>query len=265
VSISLKKSSRFAALGIALVVAPFMLKSTFAAERESESELTNESLAEPGNEPSDPALVSPVPASVIAAPLIRAGLSAEAPSVVGVSAQSVPTVLAAAVQEWQADPDRLPDADADYATYRQQSDALRRKIRAGKASEQEITDYQTAKANLATAEAAREAALGALRDAACAELSDGQETTLNQIHVNKMWEELPMEYRTVSQSEADWVKLRKALLNAKTCAKYDEDPDPELASHLADCNADPTVATAKASCDATLGACKAAWDSYLGD
>lgn len=134
-SISLKKSSRFAALGIALVVAPLLLKSTIAAERESESELTNESLAEPGNEPNDPALTSPVPASVIAAPLIRAGLSAEALSAVGVPSNQVATVLGAAVQEWQADPDRLPDAGADYATYRQQSGALRRKIRAGKASD----------------------------------------------------------------------------------------------------------------------------------
>lgn len=255
-STTMKKSSRLAALGIALLALPFLLKNSFAAE----SELANETAPPPANELSQ----SPVEAAIIAAPLIRAGLSAEALSAVGASSQAISTILLAAVQEWQAHPDRLPDADADYATYRQQTDALRRKIRAGKASPQEIADYQTGMTNLATATAAREAALEALRDAAAGELSPAQGLLLEQIHANKVWEELPIQYRTTALTEADWVQLRKALLNQKTSTKYDEDPDPVLAVHLTTVNALPTVAAAKASVDATLGACQASWDAYLG-
>ena len=264
VSISIQKSSRLAVLGIAIVVAPLMLRSSFAAEQ-PESDFANEAAS--GNESIEALLISisPIPSSVIAAPLIRAGLSAEVLSAVGVPSSQVSAVLLAAVKAWQADPTRLPDADKDYAGYRQKTDALRRKIRAGKASAQEIADYKTGMTDLAAAEAARVAALKALRDAACTELTAAQTKNLNQIHSNKAWDELPMEYRTVSQTEADWVKLRKALLNEKTCLKYDEDPDPALASHLSTCKSDPTVAAAKASCDATLGSCKAAWDAYMGN
>ena len=72
-SISSKRSRRILALGVALAVAPVALKSSFAAESESEASA----------EPSGPkavatVLVSPVPASEIATPLIRAGLTAEA-------------------------------------------------------------------------------------------------------------------------------------------------------------------------------------------
>ena len=170
----------------------------------------------------------------------------------------------AAVKEWQADPNLLPNADAGYADTLRKTDALRRMIRAGKATKQDIADYQTSMTALAGAEAARDAALSALRNAACSKLSTAQTQLLDQIHANKAWVQLPLEYRTVSRTEADWVKLRKALLDEKTCAKYDGDPDPALASHLANCKADATVATAKANCDATLGACKASWDSFLG-
>jgi len=207
--------------------------------------------------------VTPVPVlapSHLPSTMVRAGLSAEALTAIGVTAQGVGPIVAAFEGALDAEPTRLSAGDAAYAEAKTESDRLRRLIESGRGSQADATAYKAEMQALEAAMAARESALEDFFAAATEGLSQAQVAALKRIRSNGSWE-VPTQYKAVDRSEADWVTLKRALANERICAKYGDDTDPALMSFLSSTKANGTVSAAKASLDTNLASVKAAWKS----
>ena len=120
--------------------------------------------------PPAPVIAAPIVLSPIVIPdgpsndglevaLLRAGISAEHLAAVGVPAQSVSALLDAASSHWAQNASALAAADEAYGAAKPASDRARRLIEAGKATQQDLAEYQTQSAAAASASAAQESAL----------------------------------------------------------------------------------------------------------
>lgn len=194
--------------------------------------------------------------------LIRAGLDADALAASGLTTQETTDVVEDFAVAMAAELDRLADADADYAEARVTTDALRRKVRSGLASEQEASDLQTAKFSLSTAESARQATLDDWFEAGTASLAGAKTATLATLRSNRDWK-LPVEFLVVDRSEEEWVAVRKALANERICAKYEDPPDVGMQASLATWRAAPACAAAKVAFDLNGDSVRAAWDAAI--
>ena len=192
--------------------------------------------------------------------MIRAGLGADALAAIGVLPAQVAGILEAFEDAVAAEPTRLSSADAAYAGAKVESDRLRRLIESGRGDAGDVTAYQSEMQTLTTALADRASALDDFCAAAVDGLAGAQAQALARIHANRDWE-IPVHFKVVDRSEADWVTLRKALADERICAKYGDEPDATLATFLATERAKPAVALAKASLDTNGAAVQSAWDS----
>jgi hypothetical protein len=192
--------------------------------------------------------------------LIRAGLDSTALAAAGVSTNSVSSVLQAVSTTINNDPSRLSNSDTAYATARRDVDRLKALIESGKASQEDVSSYQSASASLATATAARQAALDAYFTAGGGVLSEGQRTTLTAIRANRTYE-LPIEFLVVNRSQQEWVDLRDALANERIEPEVGEEPDPGDQAALATWRAVNAVASAKSSTESNLASITTSWNS----
>jgi hypothetical protein len=192
--------------------------------------------------------------------LIRSGLDSAALAAAGVSANSVSSVLQAVATSINNDPARLSNADTSYATARRDVDRLRALIESGKASQEDLSAYQTASSSFATATAARQAALDAYFTAGAGVLSEGQRATLTAIRANRAYE-LPIEFLVVNRSQQEWVDLRDALANERIEPEVGEEPDAGDQAALATWRAVNAVASAKSSTLANLASVTTSWNT----
>ena len=129
----------------------------------------------------------PVANTPVAAICIRAGLDADAICATGATSTAAADAVSA-VESWLSqNPGALEAADAAYADARSEEGRLRRLVRSGKATAQEVADYQTAEATLATEKADRAAVIDAIFAAGAAELTAGQSAVLATIRANRHW------------------------------------------------------------------------------
>jgi hypothetical protein len=194
------------------------------------------------------------------ATLVRAGLDSTALAAAGVSTNSVSSVLQAVATAINNDPSRLSNADTAHAAARRDVDRLKALIESGKASQEDISSYQSASTSLATATAARQAALDACFAAGAGVVSEGQRATLTAIRANRSYE-LPIEFLVVNRSQQEWVNLRDALANERIEPEVGEEPDPGDQAALATWRAVNAVASAKSSTDANLASVTTSWNS----
>jgi len=206
----------------------------------------------------------PIAGSPMAATMIRVGLDAERLAAVGVTSQAASGVITAAISEHDEGESSLAEADAAYSACKSSCSALENEIKSGLASPEDVSSYQSAKANLATHTAAREAAVEAIFEAGIAGLSTNEKDALRTIRANAHWK-LPVQYLTVDRTEADWVKLRD-YLDARRIYQEDELEVPaEVTSFLAGVESDGKVSTAKASLDSNIVAIQTAWNTAVTD
>ena len=206
----------------------------------------------------------PKPASTpMAATMIRVGLDAEVLAAAGVSALDVSTAMAAAISEHDGHQPSLSQADSDYGSCKVSCDALERKVKAGLDSGSDVADYQSGIAELATLKAARQKALDDVFESAIANLSAGQQTTLQTIRANRRWK-LPVQYLTVNREEAEWVELRD-MLDARRIYEEDEfeDEPQEVTDYLAAVDGHLTIAGAKSSLASGIAAVQTAWNTAV--
>ena len=199
--------------------------------------------------------------------LMRSALGAEALAASGVQAASVTAVLQAAADEINAHPGTLDAADAAYVAARVESDRLRTRIQSGQASQEEIGNYQTQMAALATASAQRQTALDAVFSAATTNLAGPQRAGLSEIRANRAVDfskDYPIEFLVVERTQEQWVALRDALANERLAVRYPEMASQAAQSLLATLRSDPSVSAARANLDANLAAVTAAWNIASG-
>jgi hypothetical protein len=209
---------------------------------------------------SEPPPPAPLVASDTAIAALRAGLGPDALCAAGLTAQQAGPIVTNLEAAAAASPGSLAAADAGYAAAGVTTDVLRRKIESGLASQQEVASYAAEMQSLATATAQRQAAIDALFTAGTQSLPLVVVAKLQRIRANRSWE-LPLEFAAVDRSQQEWVALREALLNEKTCAKYDDPPDPALVATLAAARAQADVALAKTNLTTNLAAVTIAWNA----
>lgn len=196
--------------------------------------------------------------------LYRVGLDPRSLAAAGVSSNSVTGIVAAVEGAIQGDPSGLSGADTAFAEARVAHDALERKIRSGKASQEEVAAYPSAKSALETATAAQQAELDALFTAGTASLGESPRAALAQLRGNRTWG-LPPEFLVVERTQQQWVSLRDALANERFSAEYNETPNSDAAALLATARSNAAVATAITGLSTNLASITSAWNAAASD
>jgi len=199
----------------------------------------------------------------LALALHRVDLDPGALTAAGVSPGSVADVVGNARAYLIEYEGQLAQADQSFADAKAQCASLRKLIRSGQGTQDDLTAYTAAQAALASARSQRDGLLDDLFDDATANLTGDHRTTLTQIRGNSPWK-LPLEFLVVERSESDWVTLRDALANERIAQKLDVDPDPDAQGLLTQLRAVTAVSTAKANLDANLATVTSAWDQAVG-
>jgi hypothetical protein len=197
--------------------------------------------------------------------LVRAGLGADVLTAAGVTSQDVPAILESAMDEASSMSSSLADADDDVRSSRQNRDRLLRVVQAGSATEQQKSDFATAAAALATAEAARATALDAVFLAATGEMGESQSRIATRIRANRHWS-LPLHHLAVAtdaRTESDWIELRDALSRKATVEQCGEEECSTSNAVIATSESITDVAAAKSSLASNSAAVASAWTTAL--
>jgi hypothetical protein len=194
--------------------------------------------------------------------LERIGLTLKSVAAAGLNAAQVTAVVGEAATSLRGNIQALRDADTAAGQARAEVDRLTRLIQAGLSTEQDRAAYATAQNNLTAAKAQAQAVLDAASTAAMTNFSPELRAALDTLDANKVWD-LPIQYRAVSRSQADWVNLRDALANQRLSAAWHEEPDPAAAQILATANSTPAVSNA-ASNLANIPELQSAWINAVG-
>jgi hypothetical protein len=195
-----------------------------------------------------------------AALLLRLGLGAETLCAAGVASEDVAGAIDAVFDEIVQKGSTMRELDAAYAAARGDRDSLRRKVRSGLASAEEVQQLAVAKASLATAESNRDAYLDALRGAALATLSAAESADVSQIVANSNWK-FPTELLLEDRTEAEWVALRDALAAERIHLKAGETVPSSVATALATARQTTEASTARTNLDTYLAAVQTAWNA----
>ncbi len=200
----------------------------------------------------------------LAVTLTRVGLDAGPLVAAGLTTPKVQAVVAAARGHLEGSIQGLRDADEDYAAAKNSVDHLERVVRSGLATQQQKEAYTTAKTQLASAAAERQAALDTVFAEAAEGLTVGQLAVVNAIKSGRAggWS-LPTQYLAVGRDEKDWVALRDALANQDIAARLGQSPNPAAQQLILTENAAPAVASAKTNLDANLTTLTATWNQSV--
>lgn len=198
--------------------------------------------------------------------LLRIGIDQEVLAAAGLNGAAVQSALAAEEADLEAAVVTLASHDAAVADARRETDALRRKVKSGLATDEEVSQLATAKATLETATAAREAFLDGVCVGLCGEVSDGATTTINTVLSTPDWvKKLPVEYRNAERTDAEWLAIRDALASKKTHEQMGFEVPEEATSYLATLSADGNVSTTKTTCETNIASVQSTWNAVFSE
>lgn len=208
-------------------------------------------------------VVDPPTAMEVASTMHRCGLEPETLAAAGIDATGTTALVGRFITSFVANEGALVVADDNVATWRRESDRLRRLIRSGREEDGDVAALQAAEAALATAEASRDAVLDTLIDDAEDGLSDSARLTLSSIRANAR-PGLPMHFNVVAWDDAGFVSLRDTLSIIRIAEDQGETPPIAVTDRLDDWEAIPAVSTAAARLNVLLPAVTAAWETATG-
>jgi hypothetical protein len=195
--------------------------------------------------------------------LLRTGISAKALTAAGCDAEDIDQVVSDVSDYLITNSGDLNNAHADYANARRDRDILARTVRSGTGAAQDVTEYQAAVSNLASAASARQTALDAIFDAGCDSLTQNEVDLLTVIRANLHWNEtsrIDMEFLTITRIESNWVELDEVLEYERYCGEVGESMDQDIQAFLTSARANATVSAAASRLSDNLNANKTAWD-----
>ena len=204
------------------------------------------------------ALLAPT-ASDLEVALLRSGLGPEALTAAGLSGANATTVVSDLITYMTTNPGVLDSADSSFSSAKNAADQLKRTIQSGLATAQDLTDYTTAKANLASATTTRDGVISDFFTEGIANLSPAQKDALSTIRGNAYWDR-PTEFLTVTNTETQWVELRNCLAHERIANANGEAVDAGVQTILNGFRGNATVSAAKASLDSNLATVTSAWN-----
>ena len=240
--------------------------SVLFAVNESVREDTNDSDVAEGSGDADVASEPPPPpaSTDLAILFMRAGVDAPALCAAGVTAENVASLLSTAEATFRADTGRARTLDGAYAEARRQVDRLRRLVRSGQGSTEDVAALAQAKSALAVAEAARDTYFKTLRDQVLERAASQVSSQVRQIHANQSWK-VPTKYQVLDLTERQWVDLRDALAVKRIHENYGEEFALEAQQLIAECDGHADVAAAGVCLDTNLAAVQTAWNAAVSD
>lgn len=206
----------------------------------------------------------PPTASALAVALIQCGLDAKSLCAAGVPSGSISGVVSDVREEMTDHPGSLETAQQSLGSARSQHDQLQRLIQSGLGTAQDLTTFASASSSLSSAQGSVNSTLSSLFTAGTADLATAQRNILSTTKANRAagWTH-PVEFLTVTRTEAQWVELRNALANERIALALGEAPSAEAQAILSAARSDGTVSSAIASLQVNLPAVEAAWTSAL--
>jgi len=206
-------------------------------------------------------LSQPPTAQDVVTTLVRTGLSPANLAAAGVSDAQANTLLTTAETHFSADEfTLLRSADVSVNSLTKQISDLKAQIRAGQASDDELASLQT---QLATVLSNKDTILSNLFDAATASLSSETIGLIQTLHANAQ-RSVPIEYRILERSDADWVHLRTALANLDQADRLDDvEPDVVCSQFISGCDSEPAVTTARSNLTANLASVNGVFASAM--
>jgi len=200
------------------------------------------------------------PSAELAPTLLRVGLAPEALAASGASAADT-TQAAADLDAWLADHSgEIAAADAAWATANQAAETIKRKVKSGQATPEEVAGLPSLETTRDAAAATRDGLLAGAFDAATASLTAAQASALSTIHANSSWN-LAVHFLVVDRTQEDWVALRNALDEKRIATKYGESVSAESLAVISAALGSTAVATAKVNVDTNVAAIEAAWNA----
>jgi hypothetical protein len=213
----------------------------------------------PATIPAAPSTISVSPEAILRQALRETGLTPLNLAAAGYSAEQVTTLIGSASTHLGTGDTYRQTADA-ARTARQRVADLERLAQSGRATEDDRYVLQSARAAAEQADQQHESAKTALLDAALAGVSADLRDALTTLRSNA-GTEAPPQYRVLARDEATWLRLRDALTESRQAAARGEAPSDATAQWLADTDAHPAVANAKARMDANFQDIETAWNN----
>jgi hypothetical protein len=193
--------------------------------------------------------------------LIHAGLDPDRMACAGVTSLNAATVASNAIASVQTNLTDLRGGFSDVSQYRQQIDDLESLITSGKGDQEDVNALATARANLATAQAALNTSLDTVFDDATVSLTT-EKAALSDLRGDPVVN-LPHPYRFADYSQSQEVVLRDALHQERISADLGEALDQANATVITTAKAVPAVTVALANHTTLASSVKNAWDSAM--
>lgn len=198
--------------------------------------------------------------------LLRIGMDQEVLAAAGLNGAALQSALAADESDLEAAVSMLATHDEAVAEARGDVDSLRRKVKSGLATDQEVTDMATAKQALETATAARQTFLDGVCAGFCEHITEGATGTIETVLGTPEWvKKLPVEYRNAERTDSEWLAIRDALASNKTHTQMGFDVPEETTTYLASLNSDSTVSTTKTTCESNIASVQSTWNAVFSE
>jgi hypothetical protein len=196
---------------------------------------------------------SPLPAPLAALELqdllSRSGLTPENLAAAGFTAQESSALVSRAadrlqetLSQWRSAQTTLENAQKNLVNlrpFRQPADP-----NAAPSSQPTAEAISSAVQTQQTAKAALDGQLETTRTFILAQTDAGKVATLNHLRTNAN-REVPVQYRVVERTDAQWVQLRDALSSLRLSTKWGSPEDSQARSTVVDADAQAAVASAK--------------------
>ncbi|MCK4873243.1 MAG: hypothetical protein KAS72_11000 [Phycisphaerales bacterium] len=210
----------------------------------------------------------PVDSHELAAALVRVGFDVDALAAAGLDGQDVEDVVDAVRAYLTQHDGELDDADDAYAQARREADMLRRLIRSGCATGEQVSAYAQAKVDLDDAAAARDDVLDAIYGVGVGvgvgALTQTQQSILSTIRANAAWRSPHnLQFLADDWTQQEWVDLRDALANERIAQKNGEYADAGCQTFLAVKRADADVTAARTNHAAYISTVDSAWNDAI--
>lgn len=250
---------------VPVVVAPLIwVTATAASEGEGEGEGDVNAVAlTPVDAPEAPVELGPINVPLQDA-MYRCGLDPEALAAAGVTAAQVPAVVLAVGDRLDAVQTDLETADSAVAQGRTDVGNLRRLVRSGQGSAEDVTALATAKASLEAALADRDECLDDYHAAGCGAMTQAQSTAAVAIRANRKWK-VPTPYLVDDRTPEDWLTLQDFLDVERIETNWGHAIPSEVQTFLSAVRSDTDYALARVAYDANLQAIEVAHDLAIRD
>ncbi|HYD02209.1 MAG TPA: hypothetical protein VEB22_13360 [Phycisphaerales bacterium] len=182
------------------------------------------------------------------------GLEADAMAAAGVSAGQAEVVMENLQDHLGGDGSQLQTVIDTWGEAYRTADLARRAVQSSKGSVDALTAANSA---LTTAASAKQAAISAAFTAAVDGLDEAVVQRLATIHANRA-QNVPAQYLVVNRTAEQWRQLRDALSHKNQRATLGAQADAEVASFIADADADTPVSAAAGRIASNLAAIQAA-------